>query len=242
MVIMPTLDHAFSAVCDALAELFGSPTGDREGLGPFESVVAVLLECELGEARCKAALEGLEEAGLLSPDRLVRADYPEISDALRDKGISAPAGSIAPLKNLARWLVDHHGGRVESLFDPHRSTDWLRGELAAIRGVGLTTADAIVLFALKRPSYPVDRATFRVLVRHDWLDPIATYDEVRDLLIDHATEYGSLPDEQGTNRLTELARGMEPLGRRYCRADAPRCEGCPLEYLLPEGGPREADA
>ena len=42
--------------------------------------------------------------------------------------------------------------------------------------------------------------------------------------------------------LIDLAHGMEQLGRRYCRAAAPRCEGCPLECLLPEGGPREVDA
>jgi len=239
---MPTLDHAFSSVCDALVEHFGQPEADFEGLAPFEAVIGVLLDRELGEARCRAALEALDESGLLSPDRLAAAEIPEISDALREKGVRAPASSLAPLKHLARWLVDHHGGRVDWLFDPHRSTDWLRGELAAIHGIGLTTADAIVLFALKRPSYPVDRATFRVLVRHDWLDPTVTYDEARDVLVDHATDRGALPDEQGTNRLVDLAQGMEQLGRRYCRAARPRCQGCPLEFLLPEGGPLEVDA
>ena len=43
-------------------------------------------------------------------------------------------------------------------------------ELAGIKGIGPAAADAMVLFALKRPAYPVDRATFRVLVRHGWLD------------------------------------------------------------------------
>jgi endonuclease-3 related protein len=242
IAIMPTLDDAFPAVCDSLVAHFGEPETSFEGLAPFETVVAVLLDRELGDDRWPLALEALAESDLLTPDRLSNAAVPEISDALRQKGVSASASSIAPLKHLARWLVDHHGGRVDSFFDPHRSTDWLRGELAAIRGIGLATADAIVLYALKRPSYPVDRATFRVLVRHDWLDPTAGYDEARDLLVDHATDRGAARDEDATNRLIELAQCMERLGRRYCRAASPRCEGCPLECLLPEGGPRAVDA
>ncbi len=45
---MPTLDDAFSAVRDALVEHFGEPAADFEGLAPFEAMVAVLLDRELG--------------------------------------------------------------------------------------------------------------------------------------------------------------------------------------------------
>ena len=120
-------------------------------------------------------------------------------------------------------------------------SDWLRGELAAIRGIGLATADAIVLFALKRPSYPVDRATFRVLVRHGWLDPNSSYDEARDLLVGQAVDLGEVAGGEAANGLIDIAHGMVPIGRRYCRAAGPRCEECPLEPVLPEGGPREVD-
>jgi len=239
---MPTLDDAFSTVCEALVEHFGPPPADFEGLAPFEAMIAVLLDRELGGARWRAAVDGLAESDLLSPDQLVRADIPEISDALREKGVSAPANAIALLKQLARWLVDHHGGRVDSLFDPHRSTDWLRGELTALKGIGAATADAILLFALKQPSYPVDRATFRVLVRHDWLDSTASYEEARDLLVDHAALSAEPWAEDPANVLKNLSLGMEQLGRRYCRAAAAHCDRCPLEGLLPEGGPRGVDA
>jgi endonuclease-3 related protein len=237
---MPNLDDLFSTGCSALAEHFGQPAANFEGLSPFQAIVAVILDREVG-ARWSAALEGLEEAGLLSPERLADTDILEICDALREKGIPAMPQDVAPLQHLARWLVEHHGGRVDSLFNPDRSTDWLRGELASIGGISLTAADAIVLFALKRPSYPVDRATFRVLVRHGWLDPTATYDEARGLLIDQSTELGDLREEDASNLLIELAGSMEKLGRRYCRVAQPLCEGCPLESLLPEGGPRDVD-
>jgi endonuclease-3 related protein len=239
---MPTFNEAFSRVCDALEDHFGQFNDNFEGLAPFEAMVAVLLDRELGGNRWHAALTALREADLLSPDRLVQADIPEISDALREQGISPPLHAIAPLKQLARWLVDHHHGRVDSLFDPHHSTDWLRGELASIKGIGPAAADAMILHAMKRPSYPVDRATFRVLVRHGWLDSSETYEEARNLVTDLAVERAELPRNDPATLLRDLAAGMEQLGRRFCRAAAPHCEGCPLESVLPDGGPREVDA
>jgi endonuclease-3 related protein len=249
IVTMPTLDDAFPAVRAALVEYFGRTSAHFDHLDPFEAMVAVLLDRTIGGPRGLAALEGLRDADLMTPDRLVEAAIPEIIDALGEKGVNAPARSVAPLKHLARWLVEHHGGRVASLSDPHRSTDWLRGELAAINGIGAIAADALLLYALKRPSYPVDRATFRVLVRHAWLDPTASYDEARDLLVDHAAREADMlvedePHEldELSSQLADLAHGMAEVGRRFCRVAAPHCDGCPLERVLPEGGPRDVDA
>jgi endonuclease III related protein len=238
---MPTLAESFPTVRSALGDHFDSPPAGIDQDTAFEAIIRVLLDREFAASGAALALEVLERAGFLTPDALAKADVLAVRDALLQASISASPQSVAPLVHLARWLVEHHGARVESLLNPDRSTDWLRGELAAIRGIGLATADAILLFALNRPSYPVDRATFRVLVRHGWLDPTAGYDEARDLLVGLAVDQGNVPDGEAANRLIDLARGMGQLGRQYCRAAAPKCEHCPLEPVLPEGGPREVD-
>jgi endonuclease-3 related protein len=239
---MPTFDDVSDDVRSRLAGSFGPPPSQFEGLEPFEAMIAVLLERSLGQGRWRAVLDRLGELGLLVADRLAEADLVEIDDALHDQGPVVPPKALAPLKRLARWLVDHHGGKVDSLFNPDRSTDWLRGELASIKGVGMAGSDAILLYALKRPSYPVDRATYRVLVRHGWLDPTATYDDARDTVVQPVAEGADewMPDP--ADELTELAHGMEQLGRRFCRAAAPRCDDCPLESLLPEAGPLGAES
>ncbi len=79
-------------------------------------------------------------------------------------------------------------------------------------------------------------------MRHGWLDPTASYDEARDLLVDRAVGYESPEDEQeGVDVLLQSAHGMEQIGHRFCRAAVTDCEQCPLESLLPEGGPRGAE-
>jgi endonuclease-3 related protein len=228
---MPTLADALPLI----------PADDPDGLStgrlgegePFEAMVAALLGRQVGPAIGRAVLDALRDEGLLDPVHLDLAAFPEIQDALQGKVRSISVRTLAPIKQLAHWLVENHGGRVDSFTDPTRSTDDLREELAGIRGVGVVGADAILLVALGRLAYPVDRGTYRILVRHGWLDPSATYDDARDLIVHQA---GGDPDV-----LIRLSDGMDALSTRFCRASGPRCDACPLRGLLPEGGPLGAE-
>lgn len=199
------------------------------GLPPFGAMIAPLLTRQMGPAIVKSAIDAMAEQGLLDPSRLDAAGMPEIQDALRGKVRAISVRTLAPAKQLARWLVDRHDGRAEAFIESGRSTDELREELAGVRGVGMVGADAILLAVLKRPTYPVDRGTYRILARHGWLDPSASYEDARDFVVHQA---GADPD-----LLMGLSAGMEELAGRFCRASAARCDACPLRGLLPEAGP-----
>ena len=84
---------------------------------------------------------------------------------------------------------------------------------------------------------------FRVLVRHGWLDATATYDEARDLVVEHADDAA---DRAANRKRWPLCRSCrtEWNGSGVSSVARPRrtVSGCPLERLLPEGGPREVDA
>jgi endonuclease III related protein len=231
---MPTLDDAFSPVSSALVDHFGQPPSDFEGLDrPFEVMVAVLLARNLGRVSWKSVLDGLNEAGLLTPDRLANAELFEVVDAVRGRKQAPSVKTLAPLKQLARWFLERGDAGGSSVTQ-------LREELAGLKGIGVAAADAILLFALERPSYPVDRASFRIMVRHGWLDPTATYEEARDALT-YAAAAADGRDQDEASLLKDLASGLEQVGRTFCRAAAPHCDGCPLERFLPDGGPREGN-
>jgi endonuclease III related protein len=245
--IMPTFDDAFDGVRAALTRQFGSAPREFEDLAAFDAMVAVLLDRSLGAGRWRLALDGLSDEGLLDPERLADAEILEIADAVPDKRSVANPRTIAPLKRLSRWVIDQGRAGNFPLDDDDTgsrtmSVDSLREGLSAIKGIGPAAADAMILFALKRPSYPVDRATFRVLVRHGWLDSTSSYDEARELLVDRAESALHEDERPVVTALMDLSHGMERLGRQFCRATAAHCSGCPLEHLLPEGGPREVDA
>ena len=226
---MPTLDEALPLILASAPSSASGALDPFEGLGAFASAVAALLDRQLNPSAWRPMIEALEEAGLLDPSRMERAGMPEIQEALRGKAQAPSPRTLAPMKQLAHWLVERHEGRAEVLREADRSTEALREELASIRGIGPAGADAVVLAASGRATYPVDRGTYRILVRHGWLDASSTYEEAREEMVHRA---GDDPA-----RLRDLAAGMSGLASRFCRAAAPRCQACPLLPMLPEGGP-----
>ncbi len=208
-------------------------------------MVAVVLDRSLGSGRWRAALDGLGDDGLLDPDGWPEPRFRKSPMPYEREGSRPRPGRSPPSSASLAGSVEHRDAGVVPDDDVDTGVrpappSWLREELAAIKGIGPATADAIVLFALKRPGYPVDRASFRVLVRHGWLDATATYDEARDFVVERAENaLGEARASRGV-RTGGLSHGMEQLGRQFCRAAAAHCDGCPLEHLLPEGGPAKS--
>ncbi len=107
-------------------------------------MVAALLARQVGPPVAQSIVEGLRRAGLLSPVQLDLTAAPEIQDALRGKVRSILDQTLGPARQLARLIVERYDGQAGT---------WLPGsfdrrpanELAAVRGVGPTGADAILL-------------------------------------------------------------------------------------------------
>ncbi|MBO4312576.1 MAG: endonuclease III domain-containing protein [Desulfovibrionaceae bacterium] len=104
------------------------------------------------------------------------------------------------------------------------STSELRASLLRLEGVGPETADSILLYALKRPSFVVDACTMRILGRHSLLPSAPTYENVRRMLMD------SLPQE--TALYNEFHALFVRAAKEWCRKKAPLCSACPLGKKL----------
>jgi endonuclease-3 related protein len=235
---MPTWDGSLAAIVAALAEHYGLPAEAGAGFerAPFPALVTVLLARATHPDKAVRGRLALADAGLLDPQALAEADPAEVSEALKTSGITVSPRVLAPIQRLARWIVERGLSRrgrdlVESLSE--LDTESLRTELAGLRGIGPGTADALLLFGLSRPVYPVDQATYRILVRHGWLDLSATYDEAR------AVVEGACHDDPVT--LARLSAWLAQVGSEFCRVRRAHCDGCPLRGFLPEGGPIEPE-
>ena len=227
---MPSLHDAYPEMRSALVDRYGEgPSGPiDQGGDPFVGLLAAMLGRSLDSRKVDLALDGLRDAGLIAADALAGADPSEVVEALRDSGAKLLPKAVAPLQKLARWAVERGG---ETLGDA--ATEALRDELRAIRGVGAATADSLLLAALDRPVYPVDRPSYRVFARHGWIDATADYDEARSAF------EGLEPGDPAA--LRRLSSWMERVGAEFCKPSQPRCERCPLRPYLPEGGPIEPE-
>jgi endonuclease-3 related protein len=230
---LPRPGQSRPLLLDSLIARYGRlppPGGDTvEDSTPFEAIVRVALGLVADPRTASAAFATLRDAGLLEPEVLAGANPLELDDLFKQGRVRLAARALRPLQKIARWAI---GRGLDEAGDCDLSTDLIRDDWRALNGVGPSTADALLLFALRRPTYPVDRASYRILVRHGWLDPSSDHDEARSVL------EGIAPDDP--EALAQLSLAFEKLGRDACRPASPRCDGCPLQPLLPEGGPVEA--
>lgn len=226
-----------STLADALKEIgtpsSAGPQGPSRDLDAFSRLISVLLE-EAGVPDVPEALDSLKDAGLADPHALANRPTIDLLNLLRTSAPRVAPRVAATIKHLAEWLVEFENGQPERLDDLDRSTQSLRDALGSIKGVGRGMADSLVLHALARPAFPVDRGTYRILVRHGWLDLTADYDEAHDLVVHHA--------DSRIDLLVSAEQAFALIARRHCRVQAPACAGCPLEAFLPEGGAVEIDA
>jgi endonuclease-3 related protein len=226
---MASLRSEFDAVSEALARAFGSePPSSAEPVEPFRALLRHVLLTQRG-LRVDQAIEAIDRAGWSEDlEALCAVDPQELTDLLRDPRGTVPAGVVPLILRIASWVNRHGGMEALATID----TESLRDELRSIRGVGPTTASQVLLEVFRRPTFPISRSDYRVLIRHGWIDPGADETEAREVV------EGAAPDDP--DAMLRVASWFESLGR-YCKASAPRCDRCPLQPFLPEGGPLDPE-
>jgi len=252
---LPRLDEIRDDLIAALNGYYGALPSTTIGLNDpvlgsnlFARLAWVALNLVATSKVASAAADALDEAGLLIPGALATAHPLELDDVLKQARVAMAIKSLRPLQKLARWAADLGDSfGLEGLAS--RSTATIRDEWRGINGVGLASTDALLLFGLGRVSYPVDRATYRILVRHGWLDSTADYDEARSAVERFAqvrpalggNEDGDRSEAAVVERLKHLSGWFERLGRDFCKPTQARCERCPLRAWLPPTGPVEVE-
>lgn len=210
-------------VYDRLLAAYG-PQSWWPGETPLEVLVGAVLVQNTAWPNAARAIDRLREADKLDALRLHQTPLEELEQLIRPAGVFRV--KARRLKNLVALVAERYGGSLERMLQ--EPLPELRAELLAVDGVGPETADAILLYAGEKATFVVDAYTRRVLTRHGWAAASATYDQLKTQFEE------ALPrDAQMFNEYHAL---LVEVGKRHCRR-TPRCEGCPLVDMLPEGGP-----
>ena len=197
-----------AALYEALLRAYGEPRWWSEDAYTvlFQSVLVQNTAWGNVEKTCAAIGEQLkpEVIGELSPE--------ELKTLIRPCGFCR--GKARAIRALTAWFGKYGFERQNAA---GVSTEELREELLAIRGVGAETADVILVYAFFRPSFIVDAYTRRLLGRlgHNFADDAAIKDFFEGALPRDARVYG---------HFHWLILG-HCIGA--CRKTA-RCEGCAL--------------
>ncbi len=202
----------------ALRESFG-PRHWWPASSPFEVCVGAILTQNTSWKNVAKAIVSLKEAERLDPVKIYRTSHEELAQIIK------PAGyfnvKAVRLRNFINYLVEKHGGDLDSLFSAPVAT--LREELLSIKGIGKETADSMILYAANKLIFVVDAYTKRILYRHGLVNENADYDTMQSIF------QANLPSD--VDLFNDFHAQLDAAGHYYCKR-IPLCEKCPLHPFL----------
>lgn len=189
---------------------------------PFEVMVGAVLTQATSWTNVERAIASLKEADSLSPTTIREMDVETLA------GLIYPSGfynaKATRLKALTQYLGDTYDDNIDSM----RLQDGakLRRELLAVKGIGEETADAILLYALGKPSFVIDAYTRRLFKRLRVVPEDENYAGYQRMFCDN------LPED------TALFAEYHALIVQHCKEacrKTPLCETCCLHDICPTG-------
>jgi endonuclease-3 len=186
----------------------------RDTLDPLSELVLTILSQNTADTNSGRAYDSLRER-FPTWEAVLEADPRDLAQAIHIGGL---ANIKAPrIQRILRQLQDEHSALQLDFLGP-MSVEEARGYLLSLPGVGPKTAACVLLFALRKPVFPVDTHVHRVTRRIGLAPARATPEKVGLLLEELLPEAVFFPFH------VNLIRH----GRAICRASKPRCEVCPV--------------
>ena len=185
---------------------------------PFEVIVGAILTQSAAWTNVEKAIVNLKSAEALSPLALRRLPLSEVARLIHPSGYYN--AKALKLKSFAHWLGKHHDDNLSQLFAVN--TDHLRQQLLSVHGIGLETADSIILYAAEKPIFVIDAYTRRIVNRIGLTPDSQSYAAYQALFMDNLS-----PETQLFNEYHAL---LVCLGKNVCRS-RPLCQQCCLNNI-----------
>lgn len=212
------ISRSLSIIYNSLYKRFG-PRHWWPGDTKIEVIIGAILTQNTAWVNVEKAIRNLKKERALSASGLCRISEKKLAGLIRPSGYyNVKANRI---KNFLRFLNSRYKGSVGRMF---RSDLYkLREELLAVKGIGMETADSILLYAGSKPIFVVDAYTKRLLLRHGFIGEDAGYGEMQSLFMDN------LPEDAGL--FNEFHALIVELGKTICKSKQPLCSTCPIRGM-----------
>ncbi len=212
---MPGTSQRLMEMYKAMHQRFGHQAW-WPGETPLEICLGAILTQNTNWGNVVKALANLQAAGAMGVTALHEMPHDRLAELIK------PAGyfniKAKRLKNFLARVHEHSGEDIEKFLN--RSVSSLREELLSINGIGRETADAMILYAARKPTFVVDAYTYRIMLRHGVIAREDDYETIKELF------ESNLPTD--IELWNDYHAQLVMVGKTFCRPVA-KCEGCPLE-------------
>jgi len=149
---------------------FGLPKTRK---GKFEVCMGAILTQNTAWTQVEKALTNLFAAKINTPEKILKTDNETIATLITPAGYRNQKTKY--LKNIAEWFIDYSPSELEPT----------RDNLLQVKGVGMETADSILLYAFHLPTFVIDAYTKRTLAALKIFDEKTPYEILRSWFMDN---------------------------------------------------------
>ena len=192
------------------------------GDGPLETIIGAILTQNTAWRNVELALHNLKAAQVLDLPRLGELSLGTLADLIRPCGFFNI--KARRLKAFVHHLSEHYHNDLDAFLDQEPAS--LRRELLSVYGIGEETADDIMLYAARSPSFVIDAYTRRTLLRLGVVPDRDQYSAFQALF--HHNLY------LDTELFNEYHALLDTHAKETCQR-SPQCGNCCLLDLCPTG-------
>ena len=202
-------------ILDTMAEMFPHAHCELHHSNPFELTIAVLLSAQCTDEMVNKVTVNLFQK-YKEPEDYLAVPLSELEQDIRRIGLYRTKAKN--IQKLCAMVLEKYGGQIP---DQHE-------QLVELPGVGRKTANVVVSNAFGVPAIAVDthveRVSKRLGIAH-WKDSVLAVEQKL---------MKKVPKEEWTLTHHRLIF----FGRYHCKAQAPKCDVCPLLDICREGKKR----
>ena len=182
-----------------------------------EIFIGAILTQNTSWVNVEKAMLNLRKRNLLDISSISSSNLRTLETAIKPSGFYRQ--KARRLKNISSYICGKYGSLSKML---GADADTLRRELLSMNGIGLETADCILLYAAEKPIFVVDAYTCRIMSRIYHL-PEMEYGEMQELITSGITKSAEL--------YNDFHAQFVKLGKNHCKKNKPLCKSCPAKQI-----------
>jgi len=191
-------------ILQVLEEEYPDAKPELHFTNPYETLMATMLSAQCTDKQVNKVTPAVFER-YPNPKSMAEAKVEELYPLVRSCGFKSKAGNMIA---ACRIICEQYGGQVPQTME----------KLTSLPGVGRKTANVVLSNAFGIPAFAVDTHVFRVTNRLGLCKAESVEDTEKQM-----TEL--IPEE----KWGQAHHWLIWHGRRVCRAQNPKCEGCALK-------------
>jgi endonuclease-3 len=208
-------------VARRLPEVSDNPHGNHND--PLDELVFIILSAQTESYLYRRTFQDLKNA--YTPwNRLLDASDGEVASIIRRGGLARK--KTTQLKAAFRQILADRG-RLSLSFLGRFSDEDAYNYLISLSGVGVKTAKCVMMYALRRPAFPVDTHVWRIARRLGIAPPTPKPSDAQERELESRIPKALRFD---------LHVNFVSLGKETCHTYFPKCDSCALSDLCPTSG------